>query len=929
MIKHIYTSLFCCLCALSTYAQTIIGIITDNRTSEPLISAAVIMEKNTDGSEAFRTLTGLNGAFVFRNIPGGSYQLQVRYVGYTDTTLQVVVNSNQQSLSVQMKRAGEALQEVVVTSSSDRGTDLSALLADRRSPQIQNSLSAKAIDISPDISVANVTQRISGVSLERSTNGEGQYAIVRGMDKRYNYTLVNGIKIPSPDSRNRYIPLDIFPAELLDRLEVTKALTPNMEGDAIGGVVNMIMKDAPSEFAIRANAALGMAQKFSTEDYTSFDHANSLNHSPRYSNGESYLARIKDFPNDPWTFSSKNNPVASWLGLSAGGRLFNNKLGVLVAGSYQNNYRNVNSVFFNTETDLANGTPKLTDIEARNYSIQQQRTGLHTRLDFKFNNTNKINLYAGYFNLQRNEYRYISDTNLVLGRTFDAVPTEGIGRVGNSIRSYHDVQQIFNTTLNGEHTLFSHFILNWTAAYSKATDNRPDEASLDLVTGVSVNPDTKERVQAPLNLDQSSHREWLYSSDEDKSGYLNFTYQSTFNKLKADWSLGGMYRNKNRNSSYDDYTLRPNPGIQVYDGDISHNTFDVFNPQGSSTDALNYSSKENVGAAYAMVKLQYNKIEATGGARYEHTDLSWNSNVPQTVSGKTGSIKYYDVLPSVHIKYAITSKQALRLSYFSAISRPNFYEVVPHVGGDPEADYLEVGNPYLKRTTAENFDVRYELFPGGLDQLLAGVFYKNIKNPIEYALEDIGTNTYYTPDNFGTAHNYGFEADYTKFFRQFGIKANYTYTDSKISTLKVRRFSNGTNLVTDSVNQSRPLQGQSKHIANFSFLYKDDNRLGLNAQLAFTYTSRRINTVSQFLNNDIWQKGFAQMDFSLEKRIAKRFFVYAKINNILNTPFQLEVLQKNDGVGSLNIPYQKTGENVFIRKDVYGTNYLLGVKFRM
>ena len=69
-------------------------------------------------------------------------------------------------------------------------------------------------------------QRVSGVSIERSNNGEGQYAIIRGMDKRYTYTLINGYKIPSPDNKNRYVPLDIFPADIIDRLEVNKSLTP-------------------------------------------------------------------------------------------------------------------------------------------------------------------------------------------------------------------------------------------------------------------------------------------------------------------------------------------------------------------------------------------------------------------------------------------------------------------------------------------------------------------------------------------------------------------------------------------------------------------------------------------------------------------------------------------------------------------------------
>ncbi|MBS1565031.1 MAG: TonB-dependent receptor, partial [Bacteroidetes bacterium] len=218
----------------------------------------------------------------------------------------------------------------------------------------------------------------------------------------------------------------------------------------------------------------------------------------------------------------------------------------------------------------------------------------------------------------------------------------------------------------------------------------------------------------------------------------------------------------------------------------------------------------------------------------------------------------------------------------------------------------------------------------GLDQLLAGVFYKKLNNPIEYALEDVGTNTYYLPDNFGKAGNYGFELDAVKFFRWFGIRANYTFTNSEITTTKTRRYSTSTGQTTELVSQTRPLQGQSKHIANLSLLIKEDNKLGLNAQLAFTWVSRRINTVSQFLDNDLWQKGFAQMDFSFEKKIGSRFAVYAKINNILNTPYQLEIRKPYTGGGvSGSVPYQEMGKNVFVRKDTYGANYLLGVKFKL
>jgi TonB-dependent receptor len=496
------------------------------------------------------------------------------------------------------------------------------------------------------------------------------------------------------------------------------------------------------------------------------------------------------------------------------------------------------------------------------------------------------------------------------------------------------VQQIGNATLNGEHAITKNFSVNWTGVWSKATFNRPDEGNLNLVTGISKDPATGNFVQAPLNLDATSYRKFAYSTDKDKAGYLNLHYRTQLGALQATWSAGGMYRNKTRNSSMDRYMLRPgNPSIQVYDGDISHNSFTVFNPEGTSDDALNYDAKENVGAAYGMVKLEYQHLEIAGGARYEHTSLSWNSYVPESKEGKTGSITYYDVLPSAHVKYNLSKQLALRASYYAAISRPNFYEVVPHVdisADDAEEDYPEKGVPTLKRTTSDNYDLRAEFYPHGLDQVLFGAFYKKLKNPIEYSLKDDGTYTYYQPGNFGNARNYGIEFDLTKYFRWFGIKANYTFTDSKITTTKVKRYSTATGQTSEEVNQTRPLQGQSKHIANLSLLVKDDNKTGLNAQLAFTYVGRRINTVSQFLNNDIWQKGFAQMDFSIEKRIARKWFIYAKVNNILNTPYELELRQPYTGGGvNGDVKYQTVGKNTFVRKDTYGANYLLGVKFKM
>ncbi|MBN9384641.1 MAG: TonB-dependent receptor [Chitinophagaceae bacterium] len=925
-MKYLFSLLLLLLGAMVAWSQTglLRGAVVDSQSGEPLQGATVeIAGKGSAGGKAYvHLLSGLDGTFIVRSLRAGEYKIKVNSVGYGKYEMDITIREGGNPLRIEMEKRQTELAMVQVSGKHDKGSERASILADRRADIVQNSLSARAIEISPDLSVANSAQRVSGVSLERSSNGEGQYVIIRGMEKRYIYTLVNGIKIPSPDNKNRYVPLDIFPADMLDRLEMIKSLTPNREADAIGGAVNMIMKDAASKFSVNANVAGGYASKFFTQDYTHFDNGPSLDKSPREINGPSYVATMKDFPNNAFSRDTRHNPLALLAGVSLGGRVWHDKLGILAGASYQNNYRNVNSVFFDTEM-ASNGEVKVTDIEDRKYSIQQRRSGVHARLDYKLDNKNKISLYGAWLNLMRNEFRMASDTNLQLGRT-----GPGFGRINNAYRTLHDVQQIVNTTLKGEHQIGNHLYLDWTGAYSKATLDRPDQGTLNVSTGISKDS-TGQPVHAPQTLFES-HRVFAHSSDEDKSGYANLTYRTHIGEAQTDWSAGGMYRNKTRTSTYDDYALRPtNPTNQEYDGNISHNNFEVFNGQGTSSDALNYTAKENVGAVYLMLKIDWRRFVITGGARVENTDLSWSSNLPETAEGKIGTVTYYDVLPSGNIKYSLTHKQALRLSYYSAISRPNFYEIIPHTSIDADADYDEKGNPHLKHTVADNLDLRYEYYPKGLDQFLAGVFYKRLKNPIEYALVNEGTFVYYEAYNFGNATNYGAELDMTKYWRWFGIRANYTYTNSSITTTKQQNYLITGGSTNRMVNQTRPLQGQSKHIANLSLLYKDDGKAGLNAQLAFGYTSARINTVSQFLGNDIWQKEFAQMDVSAEKRLARHWYLYAKVNNILNTPYQLEIRQPYTGVDVVGaVKYQTLGKNTFVRKDTYGTNYLLGVKFK-
>ena len=128
------------------------------------------------------------------------------------------------------------------------------------------------------------------------------------------------------------------------------------------------------------------------------------------------------------------------------------------------------------------------------------------------------------------------------------------------------------------------------------------------------------------------------------------------------------------------------------------------------------------------------------------------------------------------------------------------------------------------------------------------------------------------------------------------------------------------------MNQTRPLYGQSAHVANLSLLCKDAQR-GWDAQLAASYTGDRINTVSQFVDNDLYQKGFVQMDASAEKRLRGSFILFVKANNLLNTPTEIYV--RNVSSRNADVPNQNVSGRTLIRRDFYQRQYLLGIRYKL
>ena len=221
----------------------------------------------------------MDGTYQFKKTSVGKLTIKVDYTGYLSESKEIqIANVNETKVvDINLRSTSVNLSSVTV-SSSNKDNDNSIRKLEKIADPIINVLSAKNIQLLPDITVANALQRISGVTIEKSGSGEARYPIIRGMEKRYINTLVNGIKIPSPDNKNRFIPLDLFPSELLERLEVGKSLTPSLEGDAIGGTINLVMKDAPDHLIVQGNVASGFNTSFPDQTFSKFDNS-TMNHS--------------------------------------------------------------------------------------------------------------------------------------------------------------------------------------------------------------------------------------------------------------------------------------------------------------------------------------------------------------------------------------------------------------------------------------------------------------------------------------------------------------------------------------------------------------------------------------------------------------------------------------------------------------------------
>jgi TonB-dependent receptor len=277
------------------------------------------------------------------------------------------------------------------------------------------------------------------------------------------------------------------------------------------------------------------------------------------------------------------------------------------------------------------------------------------------------------------------------------------------------------------------------------------------------------------------------------------------------------------------------------------------------TDA--YNAEMNIYAGYAMVDLALGpRWRLVGGIRFEDSDqlVTTIDNLVPNAAPVSAGLHNTDPVPAVNVIYALTGRQNLRVSYSRTVSRPDFRELSPFDFTDVQGGFVTTGNPNLVRATVDNYDARWEWFPGGNQLVAASVFAKRFKNPIERTMLP-SNDLRQSFANAAGANNIGVELEFRRSLgsfwsklREFGVSSNFTFVDSNIDLRD-----EDARIVTS---QSRPLLGQSRYVAN-GILEWQRPKWRSNAKFFANYVARRISNVGFLGLPDLYEEGNTFLDF--------------------------------------------------------------------
>lgn len=917
-MQKIYVLALVCFFSLGAKAQygSISGTVVDFKSKEALIGANVVIQGTSVGSA-----TDIEGAYTISNLKPGTYVLVISSVTYkTQTVADVTVEGGKKTtVDVTLVEDVAELAEVVVTATREVNNDVSLMMGIKESKLVVSGISAEQIVKMPDKDAAQVMQRVSGVTIT-----DNRFVVVRGMPERYNQVLINGAVGPSTEVDKRSFSFDLIPAGALDQLLIYKSATPELPGDAAGGIIQMVTKNPTDEKFISFGLNVGYRQGTTFSDYAQskgsstdkfgFDNGfrslpetlpstqvlqnPNINASLLESSGKSLTN------NFDYTKSTASPDWGSSLTISEGFNIGSLKARNITSLGYSNGYQSFVAQFLRYNEIKETNSPKRFDYSDNFFSNNVKISAMHNWI-FTFNDKHKLEFKNLFVQIGQNE------TTLRVGEDFIQKPSQDLRNY-----AYHYLSRsIYSGQLQGFHEVgkSGKSKINWVLGTSFIDRNEPDFRRFRTQRfKTAAETDPFEVILPSAGSLIETGRFWSTLKDKGFSHGLNFEQSLTSSKEKRKPLIKAGYYLDFKERSFSARTINyiaPDPSAvtQIVIQPLST----VLSPQNiSRINGLairentqprdSYSGTGLVGAGYLSGNLPIGKFDFAAGLRGEY--------FKQTLKGFEGSDasrpvsvdnSIFSLLPSLNTAFNISDRSLVRFAYSRTVNRPEFREIAPFLFYAFEYEAAIIGNPNLKIANIDNFDLRYEMYPNPGETFSVGAFYKYIANPIEIFLQRTAENPQLTYNNAKQAINWGFELEFKKslaglgvnrLFRNTTFNLNASWIKSEVQIPNDPQFAN--------LDQKRPLQGQSPYIINTGLYYFDEEK-GYGVNIGYNVFGPRIFAIGDDLFPSWWEMPRHSLDLQLSKTFWKKFDVKFNAQNLLNARYWL--MQDNNRDQSIDL----------------------------
>ncbi|MEJ6979094.1 TonB-dependent receptor [Pedobacter sp. P351] len=952
----------------------ILGKVTDKQTGEGLIGVSLALK-----GTPLRAVTNMEGVFRFSKLPVGNQTLIVSYLGYK--TKSVDINSeSSRDLNITLESSATSLGQVTITGL--RRSQITSINQKKQALNVSEVITANEAGRLPDINVAEATQRVSGVSIE-TDRGEGQFVSIRGIQPSLNNVTLNNTTLASTRD-SRATGLDLLPTEIISSIEVVKTTTPDMEGNAIGGTINVNTLSAFDKSKPFVNIAVDGLIQTQQVDLSGFD-----------------------------------NTRAPFRGAVTAGKKFGKSEKFGVVGSANFFRRDFSASILDPDGWEFSNYFYPNEIELQIEDIERDRLGLSA--DFEYRPSKNSSIYLKTLYTRTKEVALNSEFEMTLQTSSAVVPTDQTATSGRFARGSGELDQAFTDEIEnlysyslGTKNHFGKWDLNVYGTFSKAktfldnfdaTFENPTatEPSLSSTYNTApfffeINPDNTSVASDPeiyklraLNFTDGLLNENIYEVSSD------FKYDTNLGKAHAFIKFGGRYRDRAKVSdrsrdSYDlsyggvtvphanGYSLTPfhfpvsvpaqGGATPFVHGNVNKFKAFVDDPTNiNNTSKLvfdklvtdqqlglnDFTNNETVTAGYVMGVLDFKKLSIITGVRVENTGTrSENASVSTfkgsaNLSTTVAKNNYTNFLPSVQLKYNATKNVITRASWTNTIGRPNYSDLsgatnLNYSEGPPQAGStlptytgsVSLANPGLKPYASSNLDLALEYYIPNGGIIAIGGFYKRILNQIyrksivrglaadgqnfNYEGTDFNRLTFSQTLNAGPADLYGMEFTYDQALTFLPGMLNGLGLSANFAIIDSKVE------IENRPNEKLPLFRQANSVYNGSLYYQ---KKGVELRFA---TSHRSDFLIQTANPEAAnviravEAGFSVKDFDRYEAARTTYDVSGKYmfpNKKLSISAQVRNLS--------NAPEQgyQGATNRYDRHDLTGRSFFLGMALNL